>query len=75
MLVTLCLRLSGRIIIILNNAFIFPQDSDRCMEKNEEESGECEQGETLESLERFSVEDVKEVLGEMTRDMLVQVQV
>lgn len=45
------------------------------MEKNEEESAECEQRETLESLERFSVEDVQEVLGEMAREMLVKVQV
>ncbi|KAB5555361.1 hypothetical protein PHYPO_G00033120 [Pangasianodon hypophthalmus] len=50
------------------------QDSDTCVEKNEEESGECEQRETLESLEGFSVEDVREVLGEMTREVLVKLQ-
>ncbi|KAF7705100.1 hypothetical protein HF521_020386 [Silurus meridionalis] len=50
------------------------QDSDTLLEKNVDESAECEQGETLESLEGFSVEDVQEVLGEMTREMLVKLQ-
>lgn len=77
MLATLCLWPSGGIKLILNNALIFPQDSDTCVEKDEgkEESADCEQGETLESLESLSVEDVREVLGEMTREMLVKVQV
>lgn len=45
------------------------------MEKNGEKSGECEQGERHENLESFSVEDVREVLGEVTREMLVKLQV
>ncbi|XP_053496055.1 ciliary-associated calcium-binding coiled-coil protein 1 isoform X2 [Ictalurus furcatus] len=50
------------------------QDSDACAEKDEEESDECEQVETLESREGFSVGDVREVLEEMTREMLGKLQ-
>ncbi|KAM9463037.1 ciliary-associated calcium-binding coiled-coil protein 1 [Clarias gariepinus] len=50
------------------------QDLDTSMEKNGEKSGECEQGERHENLESFSVEDVREVLGEVTREMLVKLQ-
>ncbi|XP_060794817.1 ciliary-associated calcium-binding coiled-coil protein 1 [Neoarius graeffei] len=50
------------------------QDSDTCVEKKEEESTECEKGETLQSLEGVSVEDVREVLGPMTKEVLVKLQ-
>ncbi|XP_017339783.1 ciliary-associated calcium-binding coiled-coil protein 1 [Ictalurus punctatus] len=50
------------------------QDSDACAEKDEEETDECEQVETLESREGFSVGDVREVLEEMTREMLGKLQ-
>lgn len=60
---------------MLTNAFILFQDSDACAEKDEEETDEREQVETLESREGFSAGDVREVLEEMTREMLGKLQV
>ncbi|XP_036427589.1 ciliary-associated calcium-binding coiled-coil protein 1 [Colossoma macropomum] len=50
------------------------QGLDECLQKNEEEPGESQQAEGHESLEGFSMEDVREVLGEMTKEMLTKLQ-
>ncbi|KAL7869809.1 hypothetical protein AOLI_G00137970 [Acnodon oligacanthus] len=50
------------------------QGLDECLEKNEDEPGKSQQVEGHESLEGFSVEDVREVLGEMTKEMLTKLQ-
>ncbi|KAL6474698.1 hypothetical protein MHYP_G00157380 [Metynnis hypsauchen] len=50
------------------------QGLDECLKKNEEEPGKSQQAEDHESLEGFSVEDVREVLGEMTKEMLTKLQ-
>ncbi|XP_066522507.1 ciliary-associated calcium-binding coiled-coil protein 1 isoform X2 [Hoplias malabaricus] len=51
-----------------------PQELEECLEKHEEEPGESEQREGHTILEDFSVEDVREVLGEMTKEMLTKLQ-
>ncbi|KAI4898714.1 hypothetical protein NFI96_030595 [Prochilodus magdalenae] len=51
------------------------QGPDECLEKSKEEPGESEQEEGRENLEGFSVEDVREVLGETTKEMLTKLQV
>ncbi|KAL7857592.1 hypothetical protein SRHO_G00164910 [Serrasalmus rhombeus] len=49
------------------------QGLDECV-KNEEEPGKSQQAERRGSLEGFSAEDVREVLGEMTKEMLTKLQ-
>uniref|UniRef100_A0A3B1JU54 Ciliary associated calcium binding coiled-coil 1 n=1 Tax=Astyanax mexicanus TaxID=7994 RepID=A0A3B1JU54_ASTMX len=51
-----------------------PQGKEECLIKNEEEPKEYQQGEIHEIPEDYGVEDVQEMLGDVTKEMLAKLQ-